>query len=140
MFPMFSNSMTRKAGADVYACRFVKLSTSDVGAVIQGAAAADVCVGVSAQENFYPPSTPGATADLHAPSGYSCRFFPIGNEAVLELGTGGCTVGDTLCSDANGKGVVSSATAGKTFYAQALETGVAGDRVRVMVYPGVKTS
>lgn len=139
MYTFQNSPMTFKASADVCTCRFVKLDTSDVGSVIQGAAASDVCIGVSGVAEQLQPSI-GGTTNVHALSGYSCQVYSVGQVAILEVGTGGLTVGDTVCSDSVGKGVTSSGTAGKTYYAIALETGVAGDRVRVLVVPGVKTS
>ncbi len=138
MYTTLNNPKTFGAGGDVYVCRFVKF-TSNAGSVVQAAAASDAVIGVSTQDERL-PSTLGGTADLAAASGQGVKVFTVGQEAVLELGTGGCTAGNTLESDANGKGVVSSATAGKTYAAIALETGVAGDRVRVWIQPGNKST
>lgn len=133
-------SFTLKATADINVCRFVKISASDTGGGTMGSAAADRTLFISDSSDYYPPGVDSATAGVAGPSGKSCKLYGPGSVAMLELGTGGCTVGDGLVSDASGKGVVVTATAGRPFWAYALETGVAGDRVRVFLQPGVVTS
>lgn len=125
-----------KAGGPIYKCRFLELSTSADWTVTQAnAGAADILFGVSGDYDKYPPSTPGATAGLHAETGDTVAVIFPGEIAILELGSGGATRGVGLIPDSDGKGVAVGATAGSTFYAQALEAGSAGDYIRVLVLP-----
>lgn len=135
------NYFTFKAAADVYKGRFVKLSTSDTGSVVQASDELDLTIGISGPFDYYPPGVVGSTALLHAPSGRPCQVIMPGSTALLQLGTGGATVGDTLAADADGMGVASGTNVGNTFGALALETGVADDFIRVLVVPiSVKTT
>lgn len=77
MYTTLNCPRTFGASGDVYVCRFVKVDASGVGSVIQAAAAANVCIGVSAQEERL-PSTLGGTADLAAASGQSVKVFTYG--------------------------------------------------------------
>ena len=78
-----------------------------------------------------------ATADPPeaAQSGDSVPVFTHHDEGdvLLYLGTGGATAGDYLESDANGAGVTAVTTAETIRYigAQALETGSAGEYIKV---------
>ncbi len=64
-------------------------------------------------------------------SGDSLRIFGQGDDCLLTLGVGGATAGDLLKSDANGAGV--TASTGNKAGARALQTGAAGEKIRVEV-------
>jgi hypothetical protein len=135
------NYWTFKAAGDVYQGRFVMLSTSDTGSVVQANDALDLTIGVSGPFEFYPPGVVGSVDLLHAPTGKMCQVVMPGSIALLQLGTGGATVGATLAADADGKGVAAGTNVGNTFGAIALEAGSANDFIRVLVVPiSVKTT
>lgn len=126
------NYMTFKAVTDVNARRFVKLSTADAGGVIQADNGLDLTVGISGPFDYGPPGASGSTALLHAPAGKPCQVI-LSGVALVELGVGGTTIGARLASDATGRGVIANNNVGNTFGALALEAGVVGDIVRVLV-------
>lgn len=123
-------SMVNVASATILVSRFVK--SSGVGTVAQQGTAGDPCVGISQDGGRY-ATIPSNTADPveAAQSGEPLDVIAPGEmrDATLLLGTGGATAGDRLMSDANGKGV--AVTTGKFAGAIALETGVAGEVIRV---------
>lgn len=122
--------MVYVASATILVSRFVK--SSGVGTVAQQGTAGDPCIGISQDGGRYAP-VPSNTADPveAAQSGETLDVIQPGEnrDATLLLGTGGATVGGHLMSDANGKGV--AVTTGKHAGAIALETGVAGEVIRV---------
>jgi hypothetical protein len=123
-------SMVYVASATILVSRFVK--SSGVGTVAQQGTAGDPCVGISQDGGRYAP-VPSNTADPveAAQSGETLDVIAPGEQrdATLLLGTGGATVGGHLMSDASGRGV--AVTTGKHACAIALETGVAGEVIRV---------
>jgi hypothetical protein len=117
------------AGGDIYPCRLVKLSTSADFKVLQ-ATAGDRPIGISQEGTRYAPGTPADTG-IAAAAGDTPRVFGLGEICLLELGTGGAVRNDLLKSDANGKGV--TASAGDEVGAIALESGAAGEKIKVQV-------
>lgn len=111
---------------------FVKLDTSAAGKVLQ-ATANDPIVGISQ------PGTRRAPLD-----GWDDGYAAIAGETLhvwgeydndycwLVIGTGGCTIGDQLKSDANGAGVTTT-TETDNAGAFALETTLAGSLCKVRV-------
>lgn len=135
------NYMTFKAVTDVNARRFVKLSTADAGGVIQADNGLDLTIGISGPFDYGPPGVTGSTALLHAPAGKMCQVVMAGSTALLEIGVGGTTIGARLAADATGRGVIANNNVGNTFGALALEAGVVGDIVRVIVVqPSARTT
>lgn len=121
------------AGGTIRTCRFVKLSTTENSTVLE-ADANEKVVGISTEVQKEAP-TPGASANA-AVDGDHIAITPINSTAdcLLEIGSGGCTSGDLLKSDADGKGVP-VATTGTTiqyYGAMALETKAEGALCRVL--------
>lgn len=89
-------------------------------------------MGTQAQQSFAPGGWPAATA------GQAIRVYGDGEEALLMVGSGYTVEFDNyLVSDASGNGVpinLTSTSAEQWIGAQALEAGVAGDVIRVLVY------
>jgi len=120
------------ASGTVIVSRFVK--SSGMGTVAANTTAGGKIVGIS-QDSGRAAPLPANTADpveaAKAGEGLNVHcHFDGNNFPTLEIGSGGCTVGDWLVSDNTGKGVV-AATAGHTVGAQAMETAAAGEKAKV---------
>jgi len=118
--------------------RFVVLDTTSANlfSVLQANGNQGTIIGISQPGTHDAPGTSGAGTDA-ADSGETLTVFGPGDVCLLELGTGGVTAGDFVAPDTNGKGVTVTAAATVQYIgAKALETGVAGDRVRVVVVLG----
>lgn len=113
------------AGAAVAAHRIVKPGASD-GAVLQGAAATDLLIGVS--------------TELASDSGARCDVVHAGTPLVQFGGT--VTRGQPLTSDANGKAVAAAPAAGAQarIIGFALVSAVDGDIVPFLLAPGYITT
>ena len=122
------------AGGTIYPCRFVKPSTAADDRGLQ-ATANDRLIGISYDHGKHAPLSDLVTDNPHAEAGDSLGLYGDGdNNVLLELG-GTVTRGDRIKADANGKGVT-VATTGTTIQqsgAVALESGVAGEKIRVHV-------
>lgn len=118
------------ATGNVYPCRFVKVgATSNSGAQ---ATAGDPAVGIS--QNWTRSVNLEGAISVSSPyiaiAGEGIPLWGLGQEALLELG-GTVAAGNRLKSDADGKGVVAAAADGA--YAVALQSGVSGNFIRVVV-------
>jgi len=117
----------RVADGTIYQNRFVKEGTTGDGYALQAAASSDLIIGVSA----LPTNT---TTPNYALVGVRLDIQHVG---IADLLIGGAvTRGQLLTSDADGKGVAVSA-AGQRVGAMALQSGVTGDIIKVLVQPGV---
>lgn len=126
------NPLSQIAGGDINPARFVKLSTAADFTVLE-ADANEQTYGISVDAAQAAPISGAST--LAASAGKSLRVYGLGEECTLELGSGGATRGDNLKSDADGKGV-GAATTGTTVQwigAQALESGLEGEKIKVRV-------
>lgn len=122
-----------RAGGTIEPCRFVKQSTAADFTLLQ-AGTNERVFGISNEAAQAAPIPSAATAA--AVSGDDLNWYGNGEVALLELGSGGITRGAFLKSDTDGKGVA-AATTGATMQevgAQAMESGAAGEKVRVVVY------
>lgn len=119
-----------KAGGDINPSRFIRLDTSDDNTAVECSAATAAILGISTDATKVAPQDGAST--LAAEAGDHVEWRKDGDVALLELGTGGATRGDTLTSDANGQGITTTTDA--NFYgAIALESGSAGDKIEVLV-------
>lgn len=123
------------AGGTIRRARFVNLKTT-ANHTVEEADANDRTIGI-AQEGGREPALPSVTADPPeaAQSGDQLRVYVPGDTCLLEIGSGGCTAGDDLKSDTDGKGVA-RATTGTTVQnvgAIALETASEGELAKVLV-------
>lgn len=119
-----------KAGGDINPCRFVSMSTTVNGTVVESNAADAGIMGIS-QEGVKEAPQSGAST-LAAASGDHVRLFFPGSVCPLEMNATGCTVGDFLKPDNSGKGDVAD-TAGDVSAAQALESAAGGEKCLVRV-------
>lgn len=112
------------AGGAIAAKRIVKFGSSDT-AVVQGAAATDLLIGVS---------------DLAAESGAQVDVV-LGGVAIVEYG-GNVTRGQLLTADSNGKAVAAApaATASNRTIGVAMVSGVSGDLGAVHLAPSSVTN
>jgi hypothetical protein len=127
-----SHSMV--AGGDIRPARFIKVSTAADYTCLE-ADANEAVIGISTNATRDAP-IPNADTDA-AEAGDDLHYNPIGSVCDLEL-AGTVARGDEIKSDADGKGVV-RATTGTTlqnFGAIALESGVSGEFIKVLVVRG----
>ncbi len=124
-----------KAGGDINRCRFVNLSTTDDFTVLEADSNERIygISGDSAQDAPIPSASTLAAAD-----GDYLVVHTDGDVCRLCLGSGGATAGDLLKSDADGKGVAvaGSGTTEQHYGAEALETGLENELIRVRVIRG----
>jgi hypothetical protein len=134
---MASEAQKYTAGGTIRPSRIVKLNTS-ADFTVDEADANERAIGIAQTGLRDAPGLNGAGTDAAA-AGEEVMVFHPGQVAPLEIGSGGCSAGDLLKSDADGKGVI-VATTGQTrqwVSAIAEESGSDGDviSVRVMVFP-----
>lgn len=116
----------------------VKIDSSKSGFyVIACSAATDKPVGVAQEGSYDAPGLTGSATDA-ARQGLPLRVYTNGDQCLLKIGSGGCTAGDVLVSDANGAGVTEAfggAFSGTPRWtlARALETASSGEYARVFV-------
>lgn len=121
------------ANGDIRPSRFVKLDSSADCKGLE-ADANEIVIGISKESGREPP-LPSVSTVLAAAAGDPLPYYGDGETCLLELGSGGCSAGDRLKSDADGCGVV-IATTGTTIQhigARAMQAGAAGTKVRVQV-------
>lgn len=127
-------SMTFMANGDINPSRFVNIETLDD--TVSEADSAEVCHGIS-QEWARAAPVEGAST-LAAAAGQSLLVYTPGNDNVggvlLQIGSGGCTRGARLTSDADGKGVNMGSTAATKYNvgAIALESCLENEFARVL--------
>ena len=103
--------------------------------VVQATAATQVMLGVSNDATRYPPGSP-ADDGFVAIAGEPLPYYGPGMMCRLDIGgTVDGSTGWLLTSDGSGKGLATAPANGvSNFYgAYALETGVSGDNIRVVV-------
>jgi hypothetical protein len=125
---------TYKAGGTIRVARFVKISAAFT---VSECDANERTVGISDMGGNEAP-IPSVTNDppYAAIAGESVTVHhQDGETCLLYLGTGGCTAGALLKSDADGAGVVIDETAGNKEEVGAIaeEAGSAGEYVHVMI-------
>lgn len=122
------------AGGTIRVCRFLKVSDSHTFAE---ADANEWVAGIASEGSADNPAT--GTAGNAAESGDQFQFYGDGEICLLAINdTVDCSAASLLKSDADGLGV-NIATTGTTvqnYGAEALEDGVAGDRIRVRIIRG----
>lgn len=117
------------AGGNILPASFVKVSTAADTTALQ-AGAGEKTIGIV---NKYPrtrPNIDSATA-YHAIAGDDIELFGLGDICLLKIGTGGCTRGDYLKSDASGSGV--TAGTGEFAGAIALQTRLVDEYALVQI-------
>lgn len=131
---MASEASKYTAGGTIYPARFVKHSTSADMTVLQ-CGTNERPHGSSQLGTRDAPGVNGAGTDAAA-SGEEIMVFHPGQMGQIELGSGGCSAGDLLKSDTDGKAVI-VATSGQTRQwvgGIAEEAGSAGDVVAVRLF------
>ena len=136
------------ASGNIYPCRFACIDPADSFKALQCTATANGTekpIGVTQEGTDWPPITDShiTNAGYAAIDGENVRIFPAGENPLLELGYGGCSAGDQLKPDADGKGV-KVVTAGSVetpqyYGAIALQSGSSGEKIRVFVQPAAYT-
>lgn len=122
-----------KATANISPSRFVVITSGSPFEVTQASAATDRLFGISEKGTYYAPGT-AADSGYAIPTGKVGRIHQEGEECLLKLG-GTVAAGDLLTSDASGQGVAYtvSGTTKKGIGARALQDGVSGEFIRVVV-------
>ncbi|MBE41882.1 MAG: hypothetical protein CL480_11350 [Acidobacteria bacterium] len=119
---------TFRAGGDINPARFVTVSTAARHTVLESNSGDTALIGITDESTKNAPQTGGST--LHAESGDHARVHPYGDDCKLELG-GTVTQGDFIKPDNSGMGVTAGAAA--VAGAIALESGISGDLIDVMI-------
>ncbi len=114
------------ASTDIRPARFVTLATTANQTVAESNGGDTKMVGIATEAL---KAAVGST--VAAESGDQVRIYGYGCNCLLEIGSGGCTAGDFLKPDADGKGV--TATTGNYAGALALETASASEKAHVLV-------
>jgi hypothetical protein len=127
---MFNVQPNLIAGGNINPASFVKISTAADNTALQAAAATDLLIGVAQEGTHDAPGLTGSSA-YAATAGKPIQIYGVGDTCLLVLGTGGCTAGQFLTSDASGNGVAAAST--NIVGAMSLEAGVAAAKVRVVV-------
>lgn len=120
-----------KAGGDINPARFTSISTAANNTVLESNSGDTKLFGISTEATKNAPQSGGST--LAAESGDEVRIYEPGKTCLLTIGSGGCTAGDFLKPDNDGKGV--TATTGAVAGAQAMETASASELALVRVIP-----
>lgn len=120
-----------KAGGDIYPARFTTISTVANNTVLESNSGDTKLFGISTEATKNAPQSGGSS--LAAEANDEIRVYEPGNTCLLMIGSGGCTAGDFLKPDADGKGV--TATTGAVAGAQAIETASASELALVRVVP-----
>ena len=125
------------ASGNISPARFVKISGEF--SVAQSGAGEEI-IGVAQEGSLAPPGIAealgGSQTYYAATSGKTLKVFGLGDVCVVTAGTGGCTAGSKVKSDADGKAVNVGTTAG-TFNVGgiALQTVNAGEKCLIQVNP-----
>lgn len=117
------------ATGNIAPSRAVKLSTTLPGKVTE-ADADEKCVGISGETVRRAPAT-GIDDGYHAIAGENCLVYTVGDECLAEVG-GTVTIDDRLVPDADGK-LITSTTDNEWIIAHALQSGVSGQLLKVVV-------
>lgn len=132
---MAGESHSKLPNGDIYPCRFVKLDATADGKCLQ-AGSAETTFGISGKGTRRIALDDYDTGLLAKAGDPAILIYGLGNTGVpLEIGSGGCTAGDYLGSDTNGKGIVVSADKAK-YGAKALTTVAAGKFALVEIVQG----
>lgn len=132
---MPSRSPNFIASGNINPSVFVKVDPANNFAALQ-AGVGDQPVGVSQEGTRNPPGVLGSDG-FAAHAGETLTVFGEGFECLLTFG-GNVTAGDYLVPDASGRGITLVPATGLNKYgAQALESGVLGEKRRVVVMNGV---
>lgn len=118
-------------GENIRPCRFVTISGNN-GLV--EADANERCIGITRQDEKFPPLNDLVSTNYHAQDGDEVRLYGLGDICLLQYG-GTVTAGDYLKSDADGQGVVIAASGTTPQYvgAIALQGGASGERRLVQI-------
>ena len=120
-----------EAATTVRPSRFVKMSVTHDSKIDEANDTDVALIGVSGEWMHDAPIPSETTGDAAA-SGEHVKVYGIGDICLIDLGSGGCTVGQYLKPDNDGKGVV--ATVATDFIgALALEGGAENDKVRIQI-------
>lgn len=120
------------AGGDIRPSRFVKVSGVADNTALE-ADANEVIIGISQAGTRDAPGLTGTSANA-AVAGDPVQIFGLGDVCLLTIGSGGCTSGDRLKSDADGKGIPIAGTGGnQNVGAIALETCGENELCRVQI-------
>ena len=114
----------------IYPSRFVTLGPSDYS--VQQSVASGVVIGISQEGGRLAPTDENSATPYAGALGDQIAVYGIGRTCLLTIAST-ITVGNTLISDANGKGVYA---ASGNLAAVAMESGVSGDLIKVQLVGG----
>lgn len=131
----FPQPTVMTANGTIVRCRAVKMDPTTNHSVIQCNVVNDIPIGIAGDEaRTAPTADVGISPYQVAQAGEPVNVHPNGCECTLEIGTGGCSAGNRLTTDANGAGVINPKTgAPPHIFATALTAANAGELARVVV-------
>jgi hypothetical protein len=124
------------ADGNVSPSRFITTVTGagNAGKAVQASASTAIIVGISESWRRHPPGSPSDDGFI-AIAGESLSYRGPGTIARLKLGGTVSNAGILLTTDGSGQGIAQAPADGTTAYygAMAMDTGVSGDFIRVVV-------
>lgn len=117
-----------KASGTINPSCFIKLDTTANNSAV-AAGAGDFPLGISMEAS---QQSPNLNTTYAAATGDFFKWYGLGDVCLLKIGSGGCTAGDPLKSDASGNGVTGVIGTDK-IGAIALETASASEFAMVQV-------
>lgn len=132
-----ANNIQYVAGDNIYPCRFITQSSAKPFTATQ-AKEGESSFGISMEGTTVVPidGYTDASSVFAANEGLPVPYWGEHEECLLEL-NGTVTQGDLLKSDGEGKGVKGTAGTDKCG-ARALQSGVAGEKIRVVVFDSTR--
>lgn len=118
-----------QASANIRHSRFVTISGDFT---VDETDAGEVAIGITYQDDKWPPLDDLVTTNYHAQTGEHVRMYTIGDICLLTLG-GTVTAGQALKSDADGQGVAVAGSGNEEVCAIALEGGASGELRQVQI-------
>ena len=127
----FNDAGVFRAGGTIAPSSFVVMSTAADNTALAASGTSVVILGIAQVGMKRTPGLAGSDTTIAAQAGDVISIFSLGDVAPIQLGTGGCTRGDMLTSDASGFGVTAAST--NEVGAQALQSGTVGAQVLARV-------
>jgi hypothetical protein len=127
-----NNAGQFRANGTIGPSKYITPDTTADNMVLQ-ATAGQAPIGISQIGMKRAPGLPGSDVTIAAQVGDVVMVYALGDVTELVLGTGGCTRGDFLKSDANGAGVTATVVGTDEVGARALQSGTAGQLVLVQI-------
>lgn len=125
------------AGGNIHPSRVVKLSTAADNTVLESAASTSANIGIAQQGSRRAPGTGDDDGYCAIATENVGVYGPGSGQAPGQLG-GTVTRADTVTSDGSGQ-IITTTSDADVIIGWAMESGVSGDIVTILVQPGYRT-